>query len=469
MTMPLGILRQKNDMFLLVSLFVCELSIVVVPMAIYMKGERPLQLFWPSKPGIVLLLAIAVFVFSAGALISQYLANRQSPSRHLHLLVSMNLVTVLLMVAIGEIATRLLSRSSIEGDTLGGVVLKPKSWERLARHYRELIDRAGGDLSYLVYDDLMGWTIGPNRRSANGLYRSSFEGIRASDEGLSFAKVGDKARIALAGDSFTFGEDVKYEETWGHFLEKELGSGFQMLNFGVSGYGLDQIFLRYDKDIRMWKPKVVIFGFISHDVERTMFVYPFLSFPEWNMPFAKSRFILHEGELKNINVPTFTPQTIFSRGAITELASVEYHKGYKRSDWEKGLYDVSYLSRAFMTWFPRWEPVAPDASDEALVSVNSAIVKAFTRLAMQDGTIPLVVYFPNKEELEGARAPRTIGKRVLDRAAISYIDLTSCLLKLDADDRFGPLSRHYSSRGNAAVAECLVNDVRQALTQSTVG
>jgi hypothetical protein len=108
-------------------------------------------------------------------------------------------------------------------------------------------------------------------------------------------------------------------------------------------------------------------------------------------------------------------------------------------------------------------------SDEALVSVNAAIVKAFARLAMQDGAIPLIVYFPNKEELERANSTRTIGKRVLDRAGMSYIDLTSCLLKLNADDRFGPLSRHYSSRGNAAVAACLVNDVRQALTQPSVG
>jgi hypothetical protein len=467
--MPLGMLHKKNDLFLLCSLFLWEFSIAVILIATYMKGERLFVSFMSSKPGIVFLLAVVAFLITGTIITGQYLAYKRSPSRHFHLLVTMNLVTVLLMVAIGEIATRFLSRSSIEGDTLGGVVLKPKSWGTLARHYRELIDRASGDLSYLVYDDLMGWTVGANRRSANGLYRSSFEGIRASEEGVSFAKLGGKARIALAGDSFTFGEDVKYEETWGHFLEKELGSGFQTLNFGVSGYGLDQIFLRYDKDIRTWKPKVVIFGFISHDVERTMFVYPFLSFPEWNMPFAKSRFIVREGELKNINVPTLTPEAIFSRGAITELASVEYHKGYKKSDWQTGLYDVSYLSRAFMTWFPQWEAVAPDVSDESLVSVNATIVKAFARSAMQEGAIPLVVYFPNKEELEKASAPRTIGKRVLERAEIAYIDLTSCLLKVDAADRFGPLSRHYSSRGNAAVAECLVNDVRQALTQLSVG
>jgi hypothetical protein len=122
-----------------------------------------------------------------------------------------------------------------------------------------------------------------------------------------------------------------------------------------------------------------------------------------------------------------------------------------------------------MTWFPRWEAAVPDVSDEALVSVNAAIVKAFARSAAEAGTIPFFVYFPNKEELEKANSPLTIGKRVLERADIAYTDLTSCLLKLDAGDRFGTLSRHYSPKGNAAVAECLVNDVRQALAQSSVG
>ena len=93
----------------------------------------------------------------------------------------MNLVTVVLILATGEIAIRAVSRSSVEGETVGRVVLKPKSWEAVSQHYRQLLDQAHGDLSYLVYDDLMGWTVGPNGRSANGLYRSSSEGIRASD------------------------------------------------------------------------------------------------------------------------------------------------------------------------------------------------------------------------------------------------------------------------------------------------
>ena len=181
--MALGNPRLKNDFFLLAALIFFEVSVAVIPMAIYMKGDRSFAAFLPSKPGIVFLLAIGTLVIAGVVIIHQYLAHKRSSSSQFSLLVTMNLVTVILMIVTGEIVIRAASRSSVEGETVGGVVLRPKSWEMVAQHYRQLIDRVGGEqLSYLVYDDLMGWTVGPNRRSANGLYRSSSEGIRASEE-----------------------------------------------------------------------------------------------------------------------------------------------------------------------------------------------------------------------------------------------------------------------------------------------
>ena len=459
--------RQKSDLLLLASLFLLELSIAVVPMAIYMKGERSFAAFLPSRPGILFLLAFVTIFVSGAAIAYQFLAYKRSASGHFPLVVTMNLVTVILMVMTGEIVIRAASRSSPEGERVGGVVLRPKSWQMEAQRHRHLIDRADGERSYLlVYDDLMGWTVGPNRRSANGLYRSSPEGIRISAEGGAFATSGRGTRIALTGDSFTFGEDVRYEETWGYFLEKELGFNFQVLNFGVSGYGLDQMFLRYQKDVRPWKPRIVIFGFISHDTERSMLVYPFISFPEWNMPFSKSRFILRDGELANVNAPAPAPGDIFSQASIFDLSALEYDSGYTQSDWERHFYHFSYLARLFVSWVPHWSIERSDVSKEALVAVNASILKTFVRSTADAGAIPLIVYFPNKGELEKATSPTTLGKRVLQKAGVAYTDLTSCLLKVDVDDRFGPANHHYSPRGNAAVANCLHTVVNEALDQA---
>ena len=159
--MALGMSRQKSDLLLLTSLFLLELSIAVVPMAIYMKGERPFAVFLPSKPGIVFLLAVVAIVVAGAVIVHQFLAHKRSPSGHFPMIVTMNVVTVILIVVTGEIALRAVSRNSVEGETVGSMVLRPKNWDTFSQHYRQLIERAGGDLSYLVYDDLMGWTVGP--------------------------------------------------------------------------------------------------------------------------------------------------------------------------------------------------------------------------------------------------------------------------------------------------------------------
>ena len=82
-------------------------------------------------------------------------------------------------------------------------------------------------------------------------------------------------RVALIGDSFTFGEGVRFEDTWGSVLGEALGTHCQVLNFGVPGYGIDQIYLRYMKDVRPWHPTIVIASFIEDDLWRTMSVYAF--------------------------------------------------------------------------------------------------------------------------------------------------------------------------------------------------
>jgi hypothetical protein len=292
--------------------------------------------------------------------------------------------------------------------------------------------------------------------------------MRAPNENVSFSRLTEKTRIALVGDSYTFGEDVAYEDTWGYLLEKALGPEFEVLNFGVPGYGVDQAYLRYEKDVRQWKPTIVIFSFISHDVERTMTVYTSLNYPDWAMPFSKPRFIIRDGELKTLNVPPLASEAIFSKGSISELPFLEYDRGYRQSDWQYNLSDHVYLARAFKTWFPRWEAIGLDVSDEAVVSVNASILKTFVRSAEQSGVVPVVVYHPKRAFDTSGSSYQPLGKRVLQEAGLSYTEPTPCLLELDPADWFIPHG-HYTPQGNAAVAKCLVNVVRQALGQAQNG
>ena len=253
----------------------------------------------------------------------------------------------------------------------------------------------------------------------------------------------------------------------GYLLEKELGSEFEVLNFGVGGYGVDQAYLRYEKDVRQWKPKVVIFAFISDDVERTMLLYYSLSRGEWLVPYSKPRFILRDKDLTKLNVPPIPPQELFARGSISEIPYLEYDRGYRPHDWQSSWIHRSYLARAILTVFSRHEVVTPDISDAALVSVNASILKAFVQSATSEGSIPLLGYFPESNaEIDELSRPLPLGKKVLQEVGREYTDLTPCVEPLNPSERFGKYA-HYSPQSNARVAQCLSNVVRKALAMPT--
>ncbi len=454
----------KRDLLILGSLFLLEVSIVVILQTLHIKGETAFDVFLPRTSGMVFLCASGVFLVSGAVFVRRYLEHRRSPSRSFRLIVAMNIITVLLTVVTAEIAARAITRSYYGYEAIGTLVLKPKDWDAIKGHYQKLIRRQRGDLSYQVYDPLLGWTIGPSRLSADGLYWSSPEGIRASDGSTSFKENTEGVDIALVGDSFAFGEEVRYEESYGYYVEQMLGSPFRVLNFGVPGYGLAQMFLRYERDVRPWKPKVSIFSFISGDLRRTLWVYPFLGNFRWGNPYSNPRFILRDGELTMINTPLLTADAIFSRESIAELPFLEYQKEYHPSEWERRWYHASYLVRLLLSWHAAWPDDRDEISEEAFWSINAALVKAFVTSATEDGSIPLVVYLPVEGEL---KRPSRLhpAKQVLEEAGIAYVDPTSCLLEVNPSERFvRPDGGHYSSQGNAAIAKCLLPVIHQAIT-----
>jgi hypothetical protein len=314
---------------------------------------------------------------------------------------------------------------------------------------------------------MLGWTVGQSRRSSDGLYFSSVEGIRAPRVGIAFADAAAKHRIAIVGDSFTFGLEVRYEETWGNRLELMLGPEYQVLNFGVDGYGVDQAFLRYRRDISSWRPKIVILGIINDDLRRTMGVYGFLTFPGSEMPFPKPRFILKDGALRLLNLPLPTPDAIFANSAITDLPYIDYDVSFYPSEWETSVFHHTYLVRFLLSRFPRWPVPEANVSEEAMKSINGELFQAFVRLARGQGATPIVVYFPSRSDfaLDGTPQARLnrMAKEVLRENGVPYVDMTDCVRRVDAAERFAKI--HYSPATNAAVARCLRSVVRETLQQ----
>lgn len=453
---------MRPDLPAVAALFALEACLVILAIGTYKKGERTIVLFVTSRAGGICLLALAGLAVALVVLVSRHRIGRVN-QEGFRLAVALNLMSLAAGLGTGELLIRMISSRTPNGTTFRGMRLLPREWHEVTAHYREILRKASVIGSYLVFDPTLGWDVGRNRASEDGLYFSSVEGIRSARAGERFAGSAARSRVALVGDSFTFGLEVTYEESWGYQLERKLGESVQVLNFGVDGYGVDQAYLKYRQRVRVWRPDVVIFSVIDHDIERAMGVYAFLTFPGAPLPFPKPRMVVDRQGLTTINMPLPRPEEIFSTSSIGELPFIRFDQNYDPWQWERHYYQHSYLVRFLESRFPRWPLPRPVVSDEEKRRLNGELLRSFVRDAFADRAIPVVVYFPNRTSFENPVPPEgSSAMQILRAANISYLDMTDCVSRVELRDRF--LIRHYSRVANAAVARCLRDVVRNHLT-----
>ena len=440
-----------DDLVFFAGLYLLEASCVVAAVAVHQSSGEPLSALVTGRSGPFFLAGLMGVVGLAVYLRRRYRAAGPAQQRQLAFTVVMNLITVLVAFGFGEAIVRLLASQTLAGPTFLDTILLPRSWNAERTRYRDLLKQL--PTSYWVPDELLGWTIGPNR--GRGMYCSSGEGIRSVAPDVRYADRQPQHRIATVGDSFTFADEVSFEASWPNRLEQQLGSKIQVLNFGVSAYGIDQAYLRYLRDVRPWHPNLVVLGFIWHDLYRSLVVYTFVSTPKWASPFAKPRLVADAGTVRPLNVPVPSPPEILSAHAVTDLPFLEYDLGFEPMEWTWRPYHHSYLVRFVLSRLhPSWNG-SEDVSRQA-IALGEEIIASFARIATDEGSTPLVVYFPGRSDFEGSARPEKISVLgFLRERRIRYEDLTSCLSKFDVSDLFIEGRTHYSHEGNARVATCL--------------
>ena len=76
--------------------------------------------------------------------------------------------------------------------------------------------------------------------------------------------LGSKRPVLLYGDSFAEGFDSQFIED-----HKTFPDSCGIINYGVSGYGVDQIYLLYKNSVEQYKNPVVIISILDEDVDRS--------------------------------------------------------------------------------------------------------------------------------------------------------------------------------------------------------
>jgi hypothetical protein len=319
-----------------------------------------------------------------------------------------------------------------------------------------------------VQDAVLGWTS--KRKADAPLYRINSQGIRG-DHDFPIEPPADQVRIAAFGESFTFGSDVRNPDAWSIRLDELLPEA-EVLNFGVGGYGPGQSYLRYLREGVAFSPDVVLFGYMSENLNRAVNVYrPFYLPRSW--PASKPRFLLRGDDLVLLDNPLPGIEDfrrLLEHPREVQLAMGEhdyfFQKRYHHSplQWLPSVRLFELVRRFRFNWY--WDIVhfgVYDPASEAF-RTTTRILQRFHDDAVANGSTPIILLFPDQENIAEFRevGRKEYGPLVewLD-GRMRYVDLMDAFDQLAPDRTADELCHgHYTPLGNDVVAHYLASYLR---------
>lgn len=157
-----------------------------------------------------------------------------------------------------------------------------------------------GEQEWVNLNEVHGYLPFANKKVTyrkEGLSHLKFNSQAMNDRELTLEKPAFTKRIAVIGDSYVMSIEVDRQDNFCSQLQSLLdkrgsSSKYQVMNFGVAGYGLNQIYTLLEKKVFDYKPDLVIF---PYTVAATCTVSPTLTGP---LPKGPYYFLQPDGSLK---------------------------------------------------------------------------------------------------------------------------------------------------------------------------
>lgn len=301
----------------------------------------------------------------------------------------------------------------------------------IRRHQETHMDVIHG---FDLYHPTRGWAIRPN---VTGMpvfecctLNTNSRGIRGQVE-YDYQKPAGKTRILVLGDSFTFGEEVNDTETYAYYLQQLLPES-EVINFGVHGYGHDQMLLYLREEGVKYRPDIVLLGFIDDDMYRNMVGF---------RDYAKPSFKLVNGRLTLLNSPVSSPEDMlkqeFFRLKIVDVLTMLHQKIL----WKSGV------------------------NAKKMEELTAAILAEIAATSTEIGATPVFVYLP--DEVDDRALPGQ--NYLLDYCRERQFFCTSVLpnfqeyVRQSSDNNFRLAGGHWKPVGHRLAAQGIAGYLEQSL------
>ncbi|MBI3317979.1 MAG: SGNH/GDSL hydrolase family protein [Candidatus Omnitrophica bacterium] len=323
----------------------------------------------------------------------------------------------------------------------------------------------------MEHDDVLGWKMKPGIRKAIDLGDVRGIPVRSNslgfwDEEFPLEKPVHRCRVAFLGDSFTWGGGVRQEERFTDLLKSAMPE-WEVLNFGVPGYGTDQALLAWERITCRYRPDLVVLTVHSSDYLENMFAVRY-GRPKPYFEFTR------EGKLDLKNVPVkntdFWDDGIFNQAA-PPYAPFFDRRTERQSRILRWLVKHSQMAGLASLAFQRSignglrpNPGRGDGSnlspaEEKQVQLLNALVN---RLAeeVREGEGAFMVVF------SGGESPQyRLQKKLFASSRVTWLDATTEALaeqmRPERDPIYFRYNNHWTPKAHRAVAGLLVKAIRQ--------
>ncbi len=309
--------------------------------------------------------------------------------------------------------------------------------------------------SWVEHHPVLGWFSQKNKTALldspnfpQAIVHTNAAGFRGTRE-YDLQKPAGVIRIAALGDSFVFGFGVQDTEAFSALLEAD-GGKREVLNLGVPGYGIDQIYLSYREIAKKYHPDIVLIGVFPEDFWRATrsfadsgHVKPYFSLSK------KGALVLH-------NVPVPPPFT-FTTGQFPPVIE---------QGWLGKLLNQSVLYRItkkpLIKLAKNLRLIDPDSTEEWIL--GRAILSRLIREVRADGATPIVLLMPPRDWAESTRRTtleRSI-RRFVEREKVDLINLRPEFNDAVAKDGLNAYyikdDWHWTPKGHRLVADVIIQN-----------
>lgn len=337
--------------------------------------------------------------------------------------------------------------------------------------YRKLL-KTNGTGNINEFHGELGWILRENLRAGDGTLLTTRGGVRSSRE-YSFFPASGINRISTFGDCLTYGDDVGVDETWQAHLERAI-PGCEVLNFGTEGYDQGQMYLRFLESLKTYGGhRIVMFSIVSSNVFKPLNTFRLFYAYDHGLPLAKPGFTIENGELRHLRNPLFTLNDYeeLLRNPPEVLSRIGKNDYYFLTLYNRTVFDSLPSLKLLKILFHEYRKIhqvfdlkGRIKNDSKAFCVSTEIYSKLCSCAQQQGSIPVFLFIPLKNEISYFRRTGIkVYQALIDHISkdqIHYIDLLDEADRIDINKIFN--GRHFSLSGNAWVADCIAKNLKGA-------